>query len=62
MCTSCVPSTVRGQKKVSDPLKPELQMVVCHYSELGTGPGSSTRAHSAPNHLATSSAPSLEFL
>lgn len=46
MCTSCVPSTVRGQKKVSDPLKPELQMVVCHYSELGTGPGSS-KEHTA---------------
>lgn len=40
MCTSCVPSTVRGQKKVSDPLKLELQMVVSHYSALGTEPGS----------------------
>lgn len=46
MCASCVPSTVRGQKKVSDPLKLELQRVVRHYSVLGTGPGSS-KEHTA---------------
>jgi hypothetical protein len=35
MCTVYVPGTLRDQKKVSDPLKLKLQMVICQYVGAG---------------------------
>lgn len=31
LCTTYVPEALRGQKKMSDPLKLELQLVIKHY-------------------------------
>jgi hypothetical protein len=38
LCTTCMSGTHRGQKRVSDPVDLELQMVVSHYAVwvLGT--------------------------
>lgn len=40
LCITCVPGALRGQKRVLDPLKLELRMVVSHCVcwELNLGP------------------------
>jgi hypothetical protein len=42
MCTMCLPNACRGQKRESDPLELELEMVVSHH--VSAGPRSSVRA------------------
>lgn len=36
MCTMCVPSTHRGQKRASDPPKVELEMIMVICSHVGS--------------------------
>lgn len=49
MCAMCVPGACRGQKRVSDPLELELQMVVSHNAGAGNRPWNfwySSQSHS----------------
>ena len=48
MCTMCFPGAHGGQKKASDPLKLDLQMVVSHCVSAGIEPGSFGRAAISP--------------
>lgn len=50
LCTRCVPSSQRGQKKVLDLLGPELQTVVSHHVNAGNCTRLSERSVSALNH------------
>ena len=50
LCTICASGASRGQKKVSDPLDPELLMVVSHHVGLGLESVFSGRSVSDPNH------------
>lgn len=36
MCTMCVPGALREQKKASDPLEPELQMIRSRHMGAGS--------------------------
>ena len=58
ICTVCIPATHRGQERVSDTLKQELQMIVSHHVDTGT----SGRATSTLNSGALSLAPQWIFL
>lgn len=55
--TVWVSGTHRGQKKVSDALKAELQVAVCCHIGAGNLNWSSARAVSVLNHQANSPAP-----
>ena len=50
MCTMYMPGAYGGQKRVSDALELELQVVVSHEWVLGIIPGSFERTASAFNH------------
>ena len=47
LCTICIPAAQRGQKRASDSLKLELQMVVSHHMGAGNQILVSQRAASA---------------
>lgn len=57
VCTPCVTSTQRGQKRAHDPLELELHAIVSHHAVLATKLQSSAGAVSAP-----STEPSLQPL
>lgn len=44
MWTTCEPGALGGQKRMSDPLELELQMIMSHHKVLGIQPRSSERA------------------
>lgn len=48
MCTTCVSSTHRGQKRVADLL--ELELLGAMVRVLGTDPGSTVKVTSALSH------------
>lgn len=48
MCTTCVSSTQRGQKRVADLL--ELELLGAMVRVLVTDPGSTVKVASASNH------------
>jgi hypothetical protein len=57
LCTMCMPVTYGGQERARDALELKLQTTMNQVWVSETKPGSSLRAVTAFNHLATSTAP-----
>lgn len=50
MCTTFMPDSYRGQKRASNVLELELQMIMSYNVGYGSKTQSSTRAANIPNH------------